>query len=91
MLSPDAALNLNFIISYYFLCQDISGQSQKAHSDQIHFEDDGRKIASARRGHKSFIVNLEKIASLRNREIKIGEKEIPVGEAILEELMFYLT
>ncbi len=39
------------------------------------------------RVHKSFIVHVDKIESIRNREIRIGEAEIPVGEASLEELM----
>lgn len=39
------------------------------------------------RVHKSYIVNLAKIESIRNREIKIGEVEIPVGEGNWEELM----
>ncbi len=39
------------------------------------------------RVHKSFIVNVGKIDSIRNREIKIGDWEIPVGEANLEALM----
>jgi DNA-binding LytR/AlgR family response regulator len=39
------------------------------------------------RVHKSFIVHLEKIQSIRNREIKIGDNEIPVGESNLEELL----
>jgi len=39
------------------------------------------------RVHKSYIVNLAKIESIRNREIKIGEAEIPVGEGNWEELM----
>ena len=43
------------------------------------------------RVHKSFIVHLDKIESVRNREIRIGDAEIPVGEANLEELMRYLT
>lgn len=43
------------------------------------------------RVHKSFIVRLDKIESIRNREIKIGEAEIPVGEANLEELMRWLN
>lgn len=30
--------------------------------------------------HKSFIVNLPQIESIRNREVKIGTSEIPVGE-----------
>lgn len=43
------------------------------------------------RVHKSFIVRLDKIESIRNREIRIGEAEIPVGEANLEELMQVLN
>lgn len=43
------------------------------------------------RVHKSFIVNLNKIESIRNREIKIGDWEIPVGEANLETLMQVLV
>lgn len=43
------------------------------------------------RVHKSFIVNLDKIQSIRNREIKIGECEIPVGESNLEELLRLLN
>ncbi len=39
------------------------------------------------RVHKSFIVHVEKIESIRNREIRIGEAEIPVGESNLEELL----
>lgn len=39
------------------------------------------------RVHKSFIVHLVKIQSIRNREIKIGDCEIPVGESNLEELL----
>jgi two-component system LytT family response regulator len=37
--------------------------------------------------HKSYIVNLAKIESIRNREIKIGDVEIPVGEGNVEELL----
>lgn len=37
--------------------------------------------------HKSYIVNLSKIESIRNREIKIGDAEIPVGEGNVEELL----
>jgi DNA-binding LytR/AlgR family response regulator len=40
--------------------------------------------------HKSFIVNLSRIESIRNREIKIGSWEIPVGEANMEELMRFV-
>jgi DNA-binding LytR/AlgR family response regulator len=42
------------------------------------------------RVHKSFIVHLSKIESIRNRELKIGTWEIPVGEGNLEELMRYI-
>jgi DNA-binding LytR/AlgR family response regulator len=39
------------------------------------------------RVHKSFIVSLERVESIRNRSLKIGEHEIPVGESNLEELL----
>lgn len=39
------------------------------------------------RVHKSFIVNLKKVDSIRNREIRIGDCEVPVGESNLEALM----
>lgn len=39
------------------------------------------------RVHKSYIVRLDKIDSLRNKEIKIGEQEIPVGEANWDDLL----
>lgn len=39
------------------------------------------------RVHKSFIVNLERIESIRNREIRIGAWEIPVGESNMDDLM----
>jgi len=42
------------------------------------------------RVHKSFIVNLSRIESIRNRELKIGHWEIPVGEANVEELMRFV-
>ncbi|MFN0213718.1 MAG: LytR/AlgR family response regulator transcription factor [Saprospiraceae bacterium] len=42
------------------------------------------------RVHKSFIVNLKRIDSIRNRELKIGAWEIPVGEGYLEELKRYI-
>lgn len=42
------------------------------------------------RVHKSFIVNLDKIESIRNREIRIGSWQIPVGESNLEELMRHI-
>jgi len=43
------------------------------------------------RVHKSFIVNLKKVDSIRNREIKIGDCEIPVGESNLDALMQVLV
>lgn len=39
------------------------------------------------RVHKSYIVNLNKIESIRRNQIRIGEHEIPVGESNLEELL----
>lgn len=42
------------------------------------------------RVHKSFIVNLSRIESIRNRELRIGEWEIPVGEANVEDLMRFV-
>jgi two-component system LytT family response regulator len=42
------------------------------------------------RVHKSFIVNLDRIESIRNREIRIGSWQIPVGESNLEELMRHI-
>lgn len=39
------------------------------------------------RVHKSFIVNLEKIQSIRNQMLQIGEHEIPVSESNREELL----
>jgi len=42
------------------------------------------------RVHKSYIVNLNRIESIRNREVKIGNSEIPVGEGNLEELMRFV-
>jgi DNA-binding LytR/AlgR family response regulator len=42
------------------------------------------------RVHKSFIVHLSRIDSIRNREIRIGDWEIPVGEANVEELMRFV-
>lgn len=39
------------------------------------------------RVHKSFIVHLNKIESIRRNQIKIGEYEIPVGESNMEELL----
>jgi two-component system, LytTR family, response regulator len=42
------------------------------------------------RVHKSFIVNLSRIESIRNRELKIGAWEIPVGESNLEAVMGYI-
>jgi DNA-binding LytR/AlgR family response regulator len=43
------------------------------------------------RVHKSYIVNLEKIERIRNKEIQIGTAEIPVGEANWEELTHILN
>lgn len=37
--------------------------------------------------HKSFIVQLDKIEAIRNHRIKVGNKEIPVSQANLEELL----
>ena len=42
------------------------------------------------RVHKSFIVNLSRIESIRNREIRIEQWEIPVGEGNVEELMRFV-
>lgn len=39
------------------------------------------------RVHKSYIVNLQKIESIRNHLISIGEREVPVSEGNMEELM----
>lgn len=39
------------------------------------------------RVHKSFIVNLDKIESIRSHQITIGEHEIPVSEANMEALL----
>lgn len=39
------------------------------------------------RVHKSFIVNVGKVASIRNHQITIGKFEIPVNENSLPELM----
>ncbi|MFN8276414.1 MAG: LytTR family DNA-binding domain-containing protein [Chitinophagales bacterium] len=37
--------------------------------------------------HRSFIVPLSRIESVRNKKIKIGEKEIPLGESYAEAFM----
>ena len=37
--------------------------------------------------HKSFIVHLDQIESIRNHKISIGEHEIPVSEANMERLL----
>lgn len=42
------------------------------------------------RVHKSYIVQLSRIEAIRNREIKLGAWNIPVGEVYQEELMAYL-
>ena len=39
------------------------------------------------RVHKSYIVNLRRIDSIRRNQIRIGEYEIPVGETNLEDLL----
>ena len=39
------------------------------------------------RVHKSYIVCLDKIESIRNHQIHIGEHEIPVSESNMEELL----
>jgi DNA-binding LytR/AlgR family response regulator len=39
------------------------------------------------RVHKSFIVSLDKIESIRNLKIKIGTAQIPVGESYSEEFV----
>ncbi len=43
------------------------------------------------RVHKSYIVNLQKIESIRNHQLSIGEREIPVSEGNMEELMRVLN
>lgn len=40
-----------------------------------------------RRVQKSFIVNLDKIESIRNHRISIGKFEIPVSESYMDELL----
>jgi DNA-binding LytR/AlgR family response regulator len=42
------------------------------------------------RVHKSFIVNLSSIESIRNREIRIARWEIPVGDSNMEALMRFV-
>lgn len=39
------------------------------------------------RVHKSFIVNVEKVESVRNHQVAIGNFEIPVSEASVEDLL----
>ncbi len=39
------------------------------------------------RVHKSYIVSLEKIESIRNHQVTIGDHEIPVSEANMEDLL----
>ncbi|HMX39036.1 MAG TPA: LytTR family DNA-binding domain-containing protein [Saprospiraceae bacterium] len=39
------------------------------------------------RVHKSYIVQLGKVEAIRNRELRIGEYDIPIGEAQIEALM----
>ena len=43
------------------------------------------------RVHKSFIVNLVKVESIRSHQILIGQREIPVSEANMEELLRLLN
>lgn len=43
------------------------------------------------RVHKSFIVCVEKIESIRNHQLKIGDHEIPIGEANMGELLRLLN
>ena len=43
------------------------------------------------RVHKSFIVNLDKIESIRSQSITIGENHIPVSDTHLEGLMLVLN
>jgi DNA-binding LytR/AlgR family response regulator len=40
-----------------------------------------------KRVHKSFIINVQKIESIRNHQITIGEHEIPISDTNLEELL----
>jgi len=49
------------------------------------------KLPSAefRRVHKSFIVSLKKVESIRNQKIKIGENHIPLSDNYSEQ--FYQT
>ncbi|MCB9341878.1 MAG: response regulator transcription factor [Lewinellaceae bacterium] len=37
--------------------------------------------------HKSYIVNLEKIESIRNHQLTIGGREVPVSEGNMEDLL----
>ena len=39
------------------------------------------------RVHKSFIVNLDRIESIRNQEISIGDHEIPISDSNIKDLM----
>ena len=39
------------------------------------------------RVHKSFIVNLDKIESIRSQNITIGDHNVPISDAQLESLM----
>lgn len=43
------------------------------------------------RVHKSFIINVDKVESIRSHQVNIGEHEIPVSESNLEELMRLLN
>ncbi|MEZ4824741.1 MAG: LytTR family DNA-binding domain-containing protein [Bacteroidia bacterium] len=37
--------------------------------------------------HKSYIVNLSKIESIRSRQLTIGKHEIPVSESVMDDLL----
>ena len=43
------------------------------------------------RVHRSFIVPIKKIESLRNKTLKIGDKNIPVGNSYEEEVLKHFT
>jgi DNA-binding LytR/AlgR family response regulator len=50
-----------------------------------------RRLPSSRfvRVHRSFIVPLNRIESVRNKRIKVGDKQIPIGESYADS--FYKT
>lgn len=43
------------------------------------------------RVHKSFIINVDKVESIRSHQITIGQHEIPVSESNMDELMNLLN